>query len=1259
MKNIWEKINKHIFVWSNGGEIPSLICFLFFTLIIGFIVPTLIFLSPSGSDVYTHVYNTLNMAESYSLLGFYETSFSEEYLGFDYPFGLWIFGSIVMKITGIDGLTLAYLLPLILFFVTIMIYYLYADKFFKSEKLSLFSILFLISMPLLTLNLLNYSSGIFAMLFLISIIFLALHKPDIKNMFILITLVFTLGFTHTGTYMFLIFFTSVYLILYAVIWKKMEIGMYILIVSLLFLYVLIAQIFPFVQPQYIDKGRFIISITESISSFSGIEFIQDFGKIFYDSIFVSNNYIYAIFWSSFIFMAIKLSLYFHSRLTGISEKRFIGIPFIGNINHISHGIMMTPFWMGPVQTFLSVFGIFRLDSKGKCIALSLIITALLPGAMSSAENVGTGALREIHYLYLIIPIAAVAGLFYILPVFKEYLDKRIRKESLKKGISVTFYLFILIPVIFVPVIGNLYYQPIITGSDTEKEHLIWLSEIGSPSEGIPDFLYRERIDLYADKVTPSVHSGSETKRYLDDLKKTYFTHGAEDFTKDLYSFNIMYIISSNRILKGYLDVDFDDLAIDSNKKLDKIFSASDNFGIYKYISEKENVEKKIFEENSLKFNEVIPDLYDFGSSYLFENDYYKVKISENSPEIKYYGTKTLNLLEDGFYTDYIGISISDGDENKKEVYELNNLDYSVISKDDDSIIYKTTIKSTDNAEKWATLIVKYMFYEKAFKREIIIANDWINLNSDSRMGVGLSSSIFAPVIEFEYRNLENGNKNPITKKIYPSHDSALVKDKKFDQIYFNEGNTGILLRYGDLVPYPDRIYYGGSLYYDLGNILVYSEYTLAPSESVNHVQYFSVGDKNTAEINIDHYSSVFEYPFSEGKIPGVITFLASEDELMDYSNGGLKTIDELNVEYNEVARIEGGNVPFNEINAVGYAGMYVNQSYQDLESQKKEINEIKHMTGANGVLFEYFKYNLDSVRALSEENMRFAEAYYVGSPFEEFNREGLRNPKIAYYHGDESGIVLIPVALPSSTALSSNYGGDEDTFSDWENTIDSVISDGGMAVFLWDAKDVGNPIYSEDFIGFINRSKDKGVTFTSLDEISAHYLMLQNISVNVTKGMDYAVFDVTNKHDNEITGVTYGLSMPLLSAGKYSYNVNNGRISREYVNDENYIMFVSFDLEGNERKKITVEPSIKRQDFILDYASLFEGDCRIIVSDSEGLPIENVYVYVNSRIFKTDENGEIKIDLRRGAHKIKFEKPGYNTIESEIEVNGRIYNLFK
>lgn len=1230
-----------------GKEVQYLTYFLLLIIFLSYIIPTILFLSPSGTDAYTHMYNTLSMADSNSLLEFYEKSFREEYLGYDYPFGLWHFGSIVMKVTGIDIHTIAYILPLILMMISILLYYIYANNLLQAKNKAILSVIFLISMPLVAIGILNYSTSRFVSVFLIAIIFLSINKLNFRNLIITSILIFSLVFSHAGTYIFLMFLLITYFILSALIWRQFDKNIYISIVCLLFLYVLAVNFFPFVQPQYIDKGRLVLSISESISSHFNLGFVNEMGKIFYDKIFVSNNLIYVLFWSCFIFAIGKLALYIHSKFELNKNRNLFAIPLIRNI---SHSIETAPLWLGPLHTLLSLFGATQLNYRAKCLGLSLILVAFYPGALQSGE--GTGALREIYYLYLIIPITSAAGFYYVIPKFHKYNINKTRK-AIVGGLILLFLLIF----ICTPIIGNMYYQPMITGTKAEKENLMWLSKIGNPWEGASGFAYRERIDLYANKVTPSIPSGSEMKRYLNDLKNIYFSFGSEEYAKDLYSFNIKYIISSDRTLKGF-GKSGDSLRIDSNKELDKIYSSTfQNFSIYKFIIPPKVIEELSSNEFKIEFEENNPKIQDFGSIYLIENDFYKVKLSTATPKIKYIGTKTSNFLGEGDFSDFITISWRGTNIYKERYvgYSLDELNYSILVKDN-KIIYKTVVRDGNDTENWATLIVKYIFYEKAIKREIIIANDWVNLDSDLSMNLGISNLIFAPITDFEFNQIGYGEERIQIKKIYPSQDAVILKDKKFNEIYFNESGLGIFIKFSDSSLYPSRISYRGSTIYEYGGVSIDLSFSLSPSEPISLIQYFSVGDKPTAKSNIERYISVSPYFYSEAKIPVILIGYIDEFQT-EYPLNVYKKFQDYNVTYTEAVTLRSQSLIPTGINPIGYVSPYGRNVYKNLTIQNEEIKEIKEELNIKGILFKYFKYNLDTIKVLSSYNILFAGALTVPSPFFEFFREGLRNPKIAYYHGEETGVVLIPITLPTSSILRPEYDA-ENVFSQWKETLDSVVEDGGMAVFLWNAKEIDNQDYLHKILELINYSKSRGTNFTTPDDAAAHFKLFQKISIVVTKGIDYVILNATNYNQEDAIGVTYKVKMPVLN-NSCPYRVINGRISKCIMDNKGCVVYVSFDLKASENKEIIVEPNISRKQFKLDLLNVFEGSSYILIRDQEGNPVDKAIVYVDAQRFESDREGKIEFNIRRGIHKINVEKPGFVPLNYEIEVKGRIYKLLK
>lgn len=1248
IKNLFHKY-RNITLFSGSPDKDSLYFFslLISIIVLSYIAPTIILLSPSGTDVYTHMYNTQRMADSISLFEFYEKSFEEEYGNYDYPFGLWFFGSIVVKVTGMNVDELAYIFPLVLKLLFVFVFYMYAYHLLRSQKKAILASIFLISMPLMTMSILQFVTRSFILIFLLVIVYLSINEPGLNRIFIACILIFSLVISHTGTYMFLMFFSISYFILSAFIWKKFDKGMYILIVSLLLIYVLAIYSFPHVQPQYIDKGRTLLSISRSISSILGLEFINEASKIFYDRVFVGNNIMYVIFWSSLIFTIGRLSQLVHLKIESVDYKNYLALPIVGSIKNVSHSIIATPFWIGPVHTLLSVFGVFKLDAKGKCIALSLFLSSVLPGAMGSDE--GTGALKEIYYLYLIVPITSVIGFYYIFSKIEKY---DFRKNKL---LLVVFFLLVFLPLVLAPIIGNLYYQPTISGTKSEKENLMWLSRIGTPNEGVPGFAYRERIDLYANKITPSIPYGSETRRYLNDLKNTYFTLDAEEYTEDLYSFNFKYVIFSDRILKGFGEPE-ESLRINSNKQLDKIFASDKNFGIYRYITSPVGYKNSSLKESGLEFEEPSPELKDFGSMYLVENDFYKVQLGKKTPGVRYIGTKTQNMLGEGGLFDYIRISWSGAYKEKHAGYNLKDLKYYSISTKDNEIIYKTELRDPENTEYWATLIIKYTFYEKAVKREITVANDWVNLISDMKMRLFISSSVFAPVSDFEFNQIGYGEEKSKTRKIYPSQDAVILDDIKFNELYLNESGTGLFVKYIEQNPFPSTISYRGSTIYEYGSVSVDSTFSLFPSETVNIVQYFSVGDKFTAKNNLEKYTSFSLYMYPDAKIPVILTGRHDEHDTTGYSSNTYNKFKYSGVTYNEGITPKSKDSLQKEVKPMGYASVYENREYKSKRIQEEEINRIKNETAVNGVLFRSFKYNLDTIKILSDNNILFAQALRVPSPFLEFFREGLRHPKIAYYHGEKTGVVLIPITSPSSSLLRSDYEV-EKVFSQWKETLDSVVEDGGVAAFSWNAKEIGDPEYIDNVMEVINHSMNNGMTLTTPYDIAYHFIRLDKIHTKVTSGVDNLTINTFNHNQEEVKGITYRMDLPAIN-NTCPYEAINARIpGQKIIKGGKCRIYVIFDIIAGGQKEIRVEPEIPRKEFELDFSDLYEGRRLIKIRDNGGNPVSKARVYVDASLFETDQKGEVELEIRRGIHKITVEKPGFVSKYHEIEIKGRIHKL--
>jgi hypothetical protein len=1230
--------------------------FLVAIILLSFVLYVVVFASPSGTDVYTHMYNTQNMANSKSLSDFYDQSLSQEYAGFDYPFGLWYFGSTVMKITGLDVYAIAYVIPLILIFILLGIFFCYASELTGSSAQSILSLIFLVSMTQIALSLLNYSTSIFVMPFLVAILFLAIGDIDWKKILLISILIFTLCFSHTGTFLFLIIFAVTYFLLRAAVWGKFDINFYIVILAILFSFIIAIGLFPFVQPQYIDKGSLVISTTATISSVTHIPFFKDAGQIFYDSIFVANNYVFAFLWAALLFGAGESLIFIHHKIKTryFGGKASVVIPFIGSITSMPKGIAMTPFWVGPLHTLFSIIGVFKLDERGKCIALSLVFSALIPGALSGAE--GTGSIRETFYLFLLIPVTAALGFYYIIPALDRF-----SKTRSKRAVVVLMYSLIFVYLIAVPVLACLYYQPPITMTKEENVNLGWLANIGNQQEGVAADAYRDRMTMYANKTVPSISAGTETKQFSKDLVNTYFSRNADDYTKDLSNYQIQYLIMSDRNMKSYSSPR-SALAIDSNNEVDKIYASGDFFGFYKIISPPEIPKSDIRESMIWDSKQPGAQIQEIGSLFKFENPDYKVKISDASPQIRYIGTPTRNSLGEGGYYDSIDISwgIKGNETRHDESYSLGELFYTDIQRSDNEILYKTKLLSSKTHELIASLSIKYIFNDLAVKREITVTNDLENAGRTMYMDVNEYSSIFAPMTDFAYHQTNPDENEWVNKKVYPAQDSIVLKDRIIDSIFYNYGTTGLYVLYDETTAYPNRLWYSGSTQYDYGAVTLESDYTLRASESTTISQYFSVSDKATATKNAEEYNSVSAYPFKDAQVPLVITGTAGDANLSDTEKAGLATLSQNQIPYTLALPVTKTvrTIDLPGIIPVGYFNACYNQTVcKESIVQQEELNLLKENTGITGILTSPARYDLNTIKSLSENKYDYTEMLSVPAPDGPYYHEGIRNPKFAYIDGENTGIVQVPVTQPSSSVLSSRSEPGA-VFSSWNETINAVRDYGGVAAFLWDPSDIGNPEFTGMFEKFINDATSSGVTITTPDAIAAHLKELELVHVNVTRGDDYVILNARNSGGQRISGITYKLIMPVIDDA-CPYIINDGKITRSDILDGKCRVYASFSLDEFESKEIKIALDSLPKQLVPYIPELYQGKNTIKIVDTNNQPVKNASVHIDSQYYETNNKGEVSFSVNFGWRTITIEKAGYIPVTMMTYVKPLLYRYTK
>jgi len=1134
------------------GEGASLLILLLSSIILGFVLPTYFLFIPYGTDVYSHLFFTRIMEHANSLNDFYKHCLEKGYLRYDYPFGLWLFGSIVAKITGMNMLELAQNIPFLLFLILLSLYFSYAKIFNASRNEAILSVAFLISMPIICTGILAYSTSVFVESFiLISFIYLMLNNSISRwKRYVLISLLsFTLCFTHTGTTMFLLFLIATYLLIYAALWGNLHKDVYISLAVLMFSFIIAIHLFPHVHPQYIYKGRILVSVGGSLSSSLHIPFGKEVSKIFYEQIFVGLNPLYVLLSLFSVYSICKLLIFMHNMLGDNIKKlgrrfsfRYFSVPIIGSIRHVPHTSLFWPFWWGPIHLLLAIIGAFKTNREGICLLLSTAAITILPGQGAVA------ALRSISYLFIIIPVLSSIGFYYV----KDKVEHHLLRSSRKIFVFIALLIFFSY-IVILPVIGNLYYHPLISGTKCERTGLGWLKSIGSSEERCAGYGYRHMIYVYGDKIPPSVttvSAGSEQSRFIWDQYSACFDINGEKYARDLYAtFGVEYLIVSKRTLRNFGERP-ERLMIDYNKMYDKVYSSAEYFSIYKYIIppvHRTNINPH------LNFADV-GIIKDAGDCYLVDTGEYKVRIGKTDPGMRYIGNKTTNFLGDeGLYYDFLIIAWSRGShQGAAGGWAFHETEFPVVILGENQIIYEAVLRNKE--ENWASLTVKYTFFKKAFKREIIISNDWVN---DSTMDINeLTMTFFSPMRYFE---LGLGDETVKKRTMYPCQDIVPINKIRFDSLFIhNENGQGIYVKFDNTCPYPNKVSYHGYTDYPYYVLTLHMKYEIEPAESMHVTQWISIGTKEEAKRNIERYTSVSLYPYPNGEIPLV---LISDGNLLEAISNGVINSSNTSIEMLKDVKFTKVIRDLNESKID--SSVIVKEKLRGNKSVER-IKEIKEIASEHGIEIGIMPdgYNLEAVRTLAEENFSFMISESIPPPFERYFQEGLRRPQMAHYHGEDTNLVLLPISLPTVGGFTYFYGNNYEKA--WEAVIDSVIENEDLCLFMWNSDKAGRPEYATQMLNTIEYAKEKGMTFATPHEIAKHLLLLKNVFANVLIEDKKIVIYVQNQNDEAVKGITFKMKL------KDNYIVKNGKIVRISDGTDRKIYYISVDLLPKETKIIEV-----------------------------------------------------------------------------------------
>ena len=174
------------------------------------------------------------------------------------------------------------------------------------------------------------------------------------------------------------------------------------------------------------------------------------------------------------------------------------------------------------------------------------------------------------------------GFYYV----KEIMEVRMMGK-LRKAFAGAFLLMFSFSVVVLPVIGNLYYHPLVSGTKCERTGLGWLRGVGSSEERCAGYGYRHMIYVYGDKIPPSVttvSAGLEQSRFIWDQYSACFDINGEKYARDLYAtFGVEYLIVSKRTLCNFGKRP-ERLMIDYNEMYDKVYSSAEYFSCLLYTS---------------------------------------------------------------------------------------------------------------------------------------------------------------------------------------------------------------------------------------------------------------------------------------------------------------------------------------------------------------------------------------------------------------------------------------------------------------------------------------------------------------------------------------------------------------------------------------------------------------------------------------------------------------------------------------------------
>jgi hypothetical protein len=1278
-----------------------LVVFLLVILLISFIIPIVNFGRFFGTDDYSHLFHTQEMASSTGLSDFYarEASYvSNPGSGensWNYPFGVWLFGATIANMTGLPPLSAEFLFVILFLCILVGSFYLYSSSFLETKEQQLLSVLFMLAMPSAAIAVLAYRPSVFILPFLFFLLYITFKEPVKWKLFPLVWLsIFVIVISHTGTFIFLITFSILFFLLYCLLWGKLSFSVFLVILSSFFIYIISLSWFPEIANQYNEKSRLLLSPGAFLIKNFNFSLPSELGTIFYQNMLVNQDIIFLLLFAALIFATGMLFRYINITVSKKYSQFKNFYPITLPISNISHSFAATPIWMGPIHAILSLVGFFRIDSRGKCMLISVLIVTLLPDMLHTAEGTitATGATREISFLIIIIPITTVLGFYAII----TYLDDV--KYPYKNLISLMVWILILLAIIVPPTIATTYYLPKIAGENYIIDGMKWMSNSGDLQEKVSGYGYRT-VNIYTNMSTPSVETGSSLSNYLKLLRGSLFSLSENNVYELRRNYDLKYIIVSDKVVSN-LGRKSTDLVIDDNTAMDKIYSSKD-FGVYEIITTSaDQVREQILPGNIT--------LKHIGSSFQIETDVYNIVLNENYPAIKRFGSPNDNYLGSGYFSDNIAISgLRPGNYVNPYIPldELTSIENSSVDQFslattnasseiiENQIIYRTILKNPDG-ENEASLIVRYTFYPTTIKRDFIISHDWVSSSTMQYMNIRFTTQLFAPLNDFVIKNSEK----KIQRHIYPAQDYVNI-DGIVQDLYFYNQDKGIYIKIKPYELYPTSMYYKGSTLYNMSSIYFRQTGSIKAGDSFYVTQYLTSGDEITAEKNILTQDGISLSVFPNGMVPIILSGFSTLNSNAIIANNikqGYQILSDENVSFTEILdptkiteftnleqnisisnnettiynisppsnmrnpnanNINLQDIENKNIKIIGSTSTGI-RIFDNLSAQERSISSLIDYVNNNnlaviGYMPNSMKYNLDTLKIVSEKKIPFMISNTVDPPKHGFFGLENKNPKMATYHGETGNVVLFPVSSITSEELST-YGDNSEIFSAWKATFDEAVSNDGMVFFIVSARHIGNPDYSENFKDLIQYAKNKGLTFTKPDIITNYLNKIQNIKYSGSIHGDMATINVTNNNDESLQGVTFRIVLPTLENGNYS--ASGGTIIKTITDNNQSIVYVNTDVVAQNTKEIIIEPDAQREKIVVSIPPhMVEGQNTISIKDIDGTALQDADVIIDTKYYHPDLQGNVKVDLTRGNHTVQIQSPGYEKYSTILVVKGRIY----